>query len=120
MAAPVWICVVEEGSAGGAPLKMAAAFSGITILGIADSSASALGRQFGRHPILGTSKTLEGTLGGIVCNVGFWWVLSLFFESERTLGGFLYASAASCALEAATTQLDNIFLPLHHVTLLLL
>jgi len=117
MAAPVWICVAGEG---GAPFNMAAAFSGITILGIADSAASALGRRFGRHNILGTGKTLEGSLGGVVCNVAFWGVLSFWLGGERPLRGFLYASVASCALEAATTQLDNIFLPLHHLTLLLL
>ena len=116
MAAPVWLCV---GGVGRPHLKQAAAFAGITILGIADSAASALGRRFGRHKILGTGKTLEGSLGGVVCSVAFWWVLSFWLGGKWTLGRFLYASVASCALEAATTQLDNIFLPLHHLALLL-
>jgi hypothetical protein len=30
----------------------------------------------------------------------------------------LVATVASCGLEAATTQLDNIFLPLHHYAML--
>ena len=29
-----------------------------------------------------------------------------------------FATVASCLLEAATTQLDNIFLPLHHLAML--
>ncbi len=31
----------------------------------------------------------------------------------------LAAAVASCMLEATTTQLDNIFLPLHHYAMLL-
>jgi hypothetical protein len=30
----------------------------------------------------------------------------------------VFATVASCLLEAATTQLDNIFLPLHHLAML--
>ena len=34
------------------------------------------------------------------------------------LGPLVFATVASCLLEAATTQLDNIFLPLHHLAML--
>ena len=117
MAAPVWLCIsADTPSSSG---RISAAFSGIMILGIADSAASALGRRFGRHPLLGTKKTVEGTLGGIACNALAWCLLSLFFDSERTYQSFAIASLASCILEAATTQLDNIFLPLHHLVFML-
>lgn len=114
MAFPVWLCIDPSNRC---THQLAAAFSGIAILGVADSAASVLGRRLGRHKILGTSKTWEGTLGGITCNTACW---VLFIESIRK-GAIDYraafeASIASCLLEASTTQLDNIFLPLHHLT----
>lgn len=117
MAAPIWMTAArsEEGIQ-----NPASAFAGVAILGIADSAASIMGRKLGRHRILGTRKTLEGTAGGIVCNTLFWGVLSGFTSCGRSLGHYALASGLSCLLEASTTQLDNIFLPLHHMTLLLL
>ena len=117
MAAPVWLCIAADTPSGSG--RVSAAFSGIVVLGIADSAASALGRRLGHHPLLGTKKTIEGTVGGIVCNTLAWCLLSLFFESERTFSSFAFASLASCILEAATTQLDNMFLPLHHLVFML-
>ena len=117
MAGPVWLCIAADTERRSS--RLPAAFSGIVILGVADSAASALGRKYGRRYILGTKKTAEGTLGGILCNSAAWWLLSVFFESERTCLGFVYASVASCVLEASTTQLDNIFLPLHHLVMVL-
>jgi len=155
MAAPVWLSAVSSTPVGSCVPDLAAAFSGIMILGVADSAASAVGRRFGRHRILGTRKTLEGTLGGIVCTLAVWLLLwplcrcssresPVFLEGilKRTggeaaavmardvVGGLssglnqvsggvalwsmLAATIASCLLEASTTQLDNIFLPLHH------
>lgn len=116
MAAPVWLL-------GGSSLKLEAhalfgAFSGIIILGIADSAASGLGRRYGRNKILGTKKSAEGTLGGIVCNILAWCCLRPLAEN-MSITRIIYASVASCLLEASTTQLDNVFLPLHHLTFML-
>lgn len=117
MAAPVWLCIAAD-TMPDSP-RLAPAFSGIVILGIADSAASAMGRRYGRHRILGTRKTLEGTLGGILCNALAWSLLSMFLNGRRTFGGYAFASVVSCVLEASTTQLDNIFLPLHHLVFIL-
>ncbi|BDA46982.1 probable dolichol kinase at C-terminar half [Coccomyxa sp. Obi] len=155
MAAPVWLSAVSSTPSSGCVPDLATAFSGIMILGVADSAASAIGRRFGRHRILGTRKTVEGTLGGIVCTLAAWLLLWPLCrcggkESPILLKGILgavegkaglvggralvgglgsgltqvsggvalwammAATVASCLLEAATTQLDNIFLPLHH------
>lgn len=119
MAAPVWLCVAGKGRVQSGNLNWAAAFSGIAVLGVADSAASVLGRKFGQHRLLGTRKTLEGTLGGIVCNAALWGLFAACVGSECGLSRLLQASVASCLLEAATTQLDNIFLPLHHLALIL-
>ncbi len=155
MAAPVWLSAASSTPVGSCVPGLATAFSGIMILGVADSAASAIGRRFGRHRILGTRKTVEGTLGGVVCTLIAWlllWPLCRCSGKERPvllegiMGGaggeaslvsgrdlvgglssglnqvsggvalwaMIAATVASCLLEAATTQLDNIFLPLHH------
>ena len=142
MAAPVWLSPASVGNGaeshflmpafagmslttlpalclGASVPKQGAALAGIVILGVADSAASAVGRRFGRHKILGTHKTFEGTLGGVLCTLGAWALL-------QPLCGFpqgwaptaALATLSSCLLEASTTQLDNIFLPLHHFALL--
>jgi dolichol kinase len=101
---------------------LALAFSGIVILGVADSAASAIGRALGKHRILDTMKTWEGTIGGIVCCLAVWlpiWSLCAAVGASTSRGiafsTLAVATVGSCLLEAATTQLDNIFLPLHHL-----
>lgn len=159
MAAPVWLSAVSSTVLGNAVPDVATAYSGIMILGIADSAASALGRRFGRRRILGTRKTLEGTLGGVACTLVAWLLLwplfgcsagpepraggygsivgaagfsqvdmlklgkGLAHSAQHVCGGvplwsMVVSTIASCFLEAATTQLDNIFLPLHHYAML--
>ena len=107
------------------------AFAGIVILGAGDSAASALGRWSGRLKVLGTQKTVEGTAGGIAASLLTWAAVGLACQcvqgamggsdllSEQrqpvvSWGAVVGASVASCLLEVSTTQLDNIFLPLHH------
>jgi len=216
MAAPVWLTSAAVTPAGECVHDLALAFAGIVSLGVADSAASAVGRRFGRHRILGTRKTIEGTLGGIALTLAAWAVIwplcrcgataaghvgilaqARTAQPVRTLRGSLrarapagclhdalstlarmrlkqaggwrparqlativsawdimtpscshflarrkcacaqccfvvpgqeaggvalwplvFATVASCLLEAATTQLDNIFLPLHHLAML--
>ncbi|CAK0785366.1 hypothetical protein CVIRNUC_008574 [Coccomyxa viridis] len=158
MAAPVWVSAVSSTPVGACVPALSTTFSGIMVLGIADSAASAIGRRFGRRRLLGTRKTLEGTLGAILCTVVGWLVLWPMCRcrghenldrlskalgaverlghgripsqegmkaaiTERSGGvafwSMLAAAVASCMLEATTTQLDNIFLPLHHYAMLL-
>ena len=75
MAAPVWLSSAAATPPGACVADLALAFAGIIILGIADSAASAVGRRFGRRRILGTRKTLEGTLGGITLTLAAWVVV---------------------------------------------
>jgi dolichol kinase len=154
MAAPVWLSSVSGTRIGESVPDLSAAYSGIIILGVADSAASALGRRFGRRRILGTRKTLEGTLGGVACTLAAWLLLRPLLgcgngaDGSSAGGGqgwwqgfggapgtgspgssgdscgvvslwsMAIATVASCVLEAATTQLDNIFLPLHHYAMM--
>ena len=106
------------------------AFAGIMILGIADSAASAIGKRYGRHRICqGTKKTIEGTLGATLLTLLGWAMLAIVFQShmsnsvtaawDGTLGAkLLISTLLSCLLEASTTQLDNIFMPLHYLAML--
>lgn len=114
MAIPVWLCPPKSGDR-----SASAAFAGIVVLGVADSAASVLGRRFGQRRILETHKTVEGTLGGIVSNILAWCLLAPWLDGKCSMRTFACASVATCLLEAATTQLDNIFLPLHHLVWLL-
>ena len=72
---PVWLSAVSSTPVGSCVPALSTAFSGIMVLGIADSAASAIGRRYGRHRILGTRKTLEGTVGAVLCTVVGWLVL---------------------------------------------
>ena len=106
------------------------AFAGLMILGIADSAASAIGKRYGKHRIcLGTSKTIEGTLGATLLTLLGWAMLAIVFQShmsnsvtaawDGTVGAkLLISTLLSCLLEASTTQLDNIFMPLHYLAML--
>ena len=75
MAVPVWLSSAAVTPPGACVTDLALAFAGIMVLGIADSAASAIGRRFGRRRILGTRKTLEGTLGGITLTLAAWAVV---------------------------------------------
>ena len=111
------------------PLPLTA-FAGIMILGVADSAASAIGKKYGRHRICtGTKKTVEGTLGATLLTLLAWALLAIAFQSHLShsasaswdgLAGakLLISTLLSCLLEASTTQLDNIFMPLHYLAML--
>lgn len=131
------ICCAEQQQNLRAP---AAAYAGIIILGFGDSAASVLGRAYGQNRITdGNRKTVEGTLSGAAATLAGWGLLAMLRVALATgyillcgpvvaarhwiwgwldVGRFLTASFASCLLEAATTQLDNVFIPLHHFAML--
>lgn len=98
-----------------------------------------MGRLLGRHPVcLGGRKTWEGTAASICATLVGWWLASACCAAlggagsdGGTAGGLRWgeagaraalqlaaATALSSLLEAATTQLDNLFVPLHYFTLL--
>ena len=92
--------------------------------GFGDTAASVVGRLCGRHAICrGSRKTVEGTLGGLAATLLAWWLagaLAPGLGAARALPwpALLAATALSSLLEAATTQLDNLFVPLHYFALL--
>lgn len=104
------------------------ALAGVLVLGVGDSAASMVGVWCGsrRHRWFGSSRSIEGTLAAIVavCATGLATVAAVhlantvLFASKLVILdpnwiSFLLATTLSCLLEACTTQIDNLFLPMY-------
>lgn len=105
--------------------KPLAPFAGILSLGIGDTMASVAGYKFGSFRLrINSKKTLEGTIAGIVsmflaCLV----IHSIFMHLDFDITEWtsvIVAVLCTGFMEAYTTQLDNIFLPLIFYALLIL
>ena len=100
-----------------------APYSGFVCIGVADSFASLVGAAWGRHKWPGSPKTVEGTAAGVVSAWAFTVVLWLACCGDHS--PFPLADPAvhaaivgSMLVEAFTTQIDNLVLPLHFYMLL--
>lgn len=110
--------------------QVTAGLSGLVIIGVGDTAASFVGKLFGRVPVhAGSSKTVEGTLAGVSASVCAWmlllWTVQLLpgVGTARGVAWWLQllgATAGAGLMEAATSQLDNILLPLWYLPHLLL
>jgi dolichol kinase len=105
-----------------------AGLSGMVIIGVGDTAASMVGKLLGRVPIHnGSRKTVEGTVAGIVSSLGAWCLL-LWAGGVGVPGGMsvswwlqlVLATAGAGLMEAVTSQLDNVLLPLWYLPHLLL
>ena len=103
--------------------RRVAPYAGLAVLGVGDAFASIVGVYCGRHRWPGTGKTIEGSVAGAASML----VLLLVIES---LSGRAAAplwewaavgacTALACILEAFTSQIDNLFLPLAYYAALL-
>lgn len=111
-------------------VQVTAGLSGLIIIGVGDTAASFIGKLFGRVPVhYGSNKTVEGTAAGITASLGAWMVLLWCSQLLSTLSGLhaiawwmqlVLATAGAGLMEAATSQLDNILLPLWYFPHLLL
>ena len=103
--------------------------AGVYVLGVMDAMASVVGCSIGRHSwqaLLspgraaagGGGKTVEGTVGGVVSVVALHLgVLSVVGWGELSAWGFVrwcVATAAVGLMEAWTSQIDNLVLPLYY------
>lgn len=102
-----------------------AGLSGIMIVGVGDTFASVVGKLLGRSPVHAASKkTLEGTGAGTLLTLAAWWVM-LRLAPIGALTAQQWASLAACTagagvLEAITSQLDNIMIPMFYLAHVLL
>ena len=100
-----------------------APYSGFVCIGVADSFASLIGAAWGRHKWPGSPKTVEGTVAGVVSAWAFTAVLWLACSHGSSpfplVDPAVHAAiVGSMLVEAFTTQIDNLVLPLHFYMLL--
>lgn len=98
--------------------------SGVMVIGLGDTAASVAGRAWGRVPMTpGSHKTLEGTLAAVFATLAGWWAVlaavplaaGAVAASGRLWPELLIVSVGACLLEACTSQLDNILIPLFYL-----
>lgn len=121
---PLWIhpalCDVTDSSG----VYLLPLLSGLLCIGVGDTGASAIGVTCGLHTWAGTRKTVEGTLGCILSQLLFFGVLYQFdfligvtrLQVYKVIGTIILTSL----VEAKTSQVDNLALPLIMYILLIL
>ena len=79
-----------------------------------DAAASVVGSKYGRNKFPDSDKSVEGTLGSVVAQLLFVWVLQRWgMVAEDQDWTLLYLPVVTVALvEALTVQVDNLILPL--------
>lgn len=97
-----------------APVTTMVLLSGTVSLGIGDTAASIVGSRLGKHRWPDTMKTMEGTAASIVAQFGFYlplmWAMELPLWRSDT-ATLLIVLCLDSLLEALTTQVDNLALP---------
>ena len=109
------------------------AMAGVLVLGIGDSMASLIGVWLGRNRWFGTSRTVEGTTAAVISMFLFTFVTVqavhfinvLMFQGALNIIDpswirFLLSTILTCLLEAFTSQIDNLFLPMFYYTSMIL
>ncbi|XP_028399200.1 dolichol kinase-like isoform X2 [Dendronephthya gigantea] len=92
-------------------------YSGVLSIGVGDAAASVFGVKFGKHRWKGTTKTVEGTLAS--CLSQFFVIFLLKTNGmDMNLVSVGLAVVLSSLLEAFTSQIDNLVLPLYTYTVL--
>jgi len=98
------------------------ALSGVAVTGLGDAAASYCGVKYGKRKWHGSNKTKEGTLAFVVSVVIFQalCLYSVGFHHMSSSSWFrlVLADVLVALLEAHTSQIDNMFLPLFHVAML--
>jgi dolichol kinase len=106
-------------------LLVMAGLSGMVIIGVGDTAASAVGKLWGRVPIYkGSRKTVEGMVAGVASSLGAWclllWCAGLRGGSMGWWLQLVLVTTGAGLMEACTSQLDNILLPLWYLPHLML
>jgi dolichol kinase len=120
---PWWAPAVAGPGAAACPGALAAVLAGLSgtvIIGFGDTAASVVGRALGRVPVhAGARKTAEGTAAGAAAAAAGWAAVlaagapaAARAAAPGWAGALAAATAGACQLEAVTSQLDNILIPL--------
>ncbi|XP_032563857.1 dolichol kinase [Chiroxiphia lanceolata] len=117
MSLPVWLfprSCAPKGTLSGAGALVP--YSGVLAVGVGDTIASVFGSTMGEIKWPGTKKTFEGTMTAIFAQI-IAVALILIFDSSVNLNSsyaWILASVSLVSLlEAYTTQIDNLLLPLY-------
>ncbi|KAM5330882.1 dolichol kinase [Glossophaga mutica] len=123
MSLPIWLIprpCTQKGSLGGA--RALVPYAGVLSVGVGDTVASIFGSTMGEIRWPGTKKTFEGTMTSIFAQI-ISVALILIFDSEVDLNHsyawILGSITVVSLLEAYTTQIDNLLLPLYLLILLM-
>lgn len=91
-------------------------YAGVLAVGVGDTMASVFGSTMGEIKWPGTKKTFEGTMTAIFAQI-IAVALILIFDSSVNLNSsyawILVSVSLVSLLEAYTTQIDNLLLPLY-------
>lgn len=110
---PMWIFPLKSATDSTDNLLLC---SGIISLGIGDTAASIGGTLWGKTKLPGSSKSIEGTICSIIAEVLF--ILALFnfgmfgVSSHLPWFSFIVSTVVTSLVEACTSQVDNLVLPL--------
>ncbi|XP_049629998.1 dolichol kinase [Suncus etruscus] len=123
MSLPVWLiprpCTQKDNLAG---MRALMPYAGVLAVGVGDTVASIFGSTMGEIRWPGTKKTLEGTMTSIFAQI-ISVALILIFDSGVDLNysyAWILGSISTVSLlEAYTTQIDNLILPLYLLILLM-
>ncbi|NWU35203.1 DOLK kinase, partial [Hylia prasina] len=117
MSLPVWLfprSCAPKGTLPGAGALVP--YSGVLAVGVGDTIASVFGSTMGEIKWPGTKKTFEGTMTAVFAQI-IAVALILIFDSSVNLNSsyaWILASVTLVSLlEAYTTQIDNLLLPLY-------
>ncbi|KAK4527963.1 hypothetical protein GAYE_SCF47G5897 [Galdieria yellowstonensis] len=97
--------------------------SGIVTLGVVDTATACLGTFYGKRKWPGTLKTMEGTFSGMLLGICCCYLLYMQCKQSTSLDSsilFVLTTSylLSTLLEAFTTQIDNLVVPLYHYVIL--
>ncbi|KRT82666.1 hypothetical protein AMK59_3071 [Oryctes borbonicus] len=119
---PLWIHPAPCDVTDSAMLHLLPLISGLLSVGIGDSMASCVGTMIGRHRWSGSNKTIEGTVGCILSQMLMVYLLSLsgyYYLQPYDIMKLLVGIVMVALVEANTTQVDNLVLPLLMYSVLL-
>ncbi|XP_030061893.1 dolichol kinase [Microcaecilia unicolor] len=97
-------------------------YSGVLAVGVGDTVASVFGSALGEMRWPGTKKTFEGTMLSIFAQIIFVALILIFDNSVNLNAGYTWLLASITLvslLEAYTSQIDNLLLPLYLQILLM-
>ncbi|XP_060525851.1 dolichol kinase [Cylas formicarius] len=120
---PLWIhpapCDVTDSSL----FSILPLLSGLLSVGVGDACASFVGSNFGKIKWKGSKKTVEGTAACVISQLGIFYLLChtgyVPYVTEEQSLRIVTAVAVGSLVEAKTTQIDNIVLPLIYYLILI-